>query len=104
MTPSLFDRRRFLGDIGFGLAGVALTQMMSGDLGAVAAKALAGSPPWVPGQPQFKPRAKQVLQIFCPGAASHIDLWDYKPVLEKHAGEPIRARRTCSPFRARTAT
>jgi hypothetical protein len=30
-----------------------------------------------------------VLQIFCPGAASHIDLWDYKPELIKRDGQPL---------------
>ena len=30
-----------------------------------------------------------MLQIFCPGGASHIDLWDHKPALEKHHGEPL---------------
>jgi len=35
------------------------------------------------------PKAKRVLQIFCPGAASHVDLWDYKPMLEKHHGKPL---------------
>jgi hypothetical protein len=40
-------------------------------------------------QPHFAPEAKQVLQIFCPGAASHIDLWDHKPMLEKYHGTPL---------------
>jgi hypothetical protein len=30
-----------------------------------------------------------VLQIFCPGAASHIDLWEHKPMLEKFHGTPL---------------
>ena len=33
------------------------------------------------------PRIKRVVQLFMAGAASHIDLWDYKPLLEKHHGE-----------------
>lgn len=32
-------------------------------------------------------KAKRVIQLFMGGAASHIDLWDYKPLLEKHHGE-----------------
>ncbi|MFV0446566.1 MAG: DUF1501 domain-containing protein [Planctomycetaceae bacterium] len=46
---------------------------------------------WRPGsgETHFPPRAKRVLQIFCPGAASHMDLWDYKPALEKFAGQPL---------------
>lgn len=34
------------------------------------------------------PKAKRVVQLFMAGAASHLDLWDYKPDLEKHHGEP----------------
>jgi len=37
----------------------------------------------------FTPKAKRVLQIFCPGAASHMDLWDYKPMLWKMDGKPL---------------
>lgn len=33
-------------------------------------------------------RAKRVVQMFMAGAASHIDLFDHKPALEKHHGEP----------------
>ncbi|RPI80190.1 MAG: DUF1501 domain-containing protein [Planctomycetaceae bacterium] len=38
--------------------------------------------------PHHSPRAKRVVQLFMGGAASHIDLFDYKPALEKHHGEP----------------
>ena len=33
------------------------------------------------------PKARRVVQLFMGGAASHIDLWDHKPMLEKHHGE-----------------
>jgi len=33
------------------------------------------------------PKAKRVVQLFMAGAASHIDLFDYKPALIKHHGE-----------------
>ena len=33
------------------------------------------------------PKAKRVVQLFMGGAASHLDLWDHKPMLEKHHGE-----------------
>ena len=32
-------------------------------------------------------KAKRVVQLFMGGAASHLDLWDHKPMLEKHHGE-----------------
>jgi len=27
--------------------------------------------------------------VFCPGAASHVDLWEHKPMLWKHDGKPL---------------
>lgn len=33
--------------------------------------------------------AKRVLQICCPGGASHVDLWDYKPELERLDGKAL---------------
>jgi hypothetical protein len=36
----------------------------------------------------YPPKAKRVIQLFMAGAASHIDLWDYKPELVKRHGQP----------------
>lgn len=74
-------RRRFLGDVTTGLMGVGLTQLMTREgFGAVSSFRQG---------PHFPPKAKRVLQIFCPGAASHMDLWEHKPMLEKMHGEPL---------------
>jgi hypothetical protein len=83
-----YSLRRFLGDVTTGLMGVGLSQLLDRDLFAAQAKAL-GS--WEPGKSMthLKPRAKRVLQIFCPGAASHMDLWEHKPMLEKYDGKPL---------------
>jgi len=35
------------------------------------------------------PRAKRVIYMFMSGAPSHLDLYDYKPYLVKHDGEPV---------------
>ena len=71
---NLLQRRQFLSQMSTGLTGVALSRLMA-------------DPP--KHQPHFAPKAKQVLQIFCPGAASHVDLWDHKPMLEKYHGTPL---------------
>ncbi len=71
-------RRRFLGKVSSGLMGVGLSRLLNSELNA--------------GQtigPHFPAKAKRVLQIFCPGAASHLDLWDYKPSLRKYHGQPL---------------
>jgi len=39
--------------------------------------------------PHYQAKAKRVLQICCPGGASHLDLWDYKPELERLDGQPL---------------
>lgn len=80
MTPLNLARRRLLGQMTTGLTGVALARLLGGDAAAAADAA---------SRPHHPPKARQVLQIFCPGAASHLDLWDYKPSLEKHHGKPL---------------
>ncbi|MFT5042782.1 MAG: hypothetical protein ACI8TX_003775 [Hyphomicrobiaceae bacterium] len=35
------------------------------------------------------PKAKRVIQIFCAGGMSHVDTFDYKPELERRAGQPF---------------
>ena len=76
--PLELTRRRFLGQMTTGMTGLALSRLLMSDLGAA-----------VPPGAHFAPKAKQVLQIFCPGAASHIDLWDHKPDLIKFDGTPL---------------
>lgn len=47
------------------------------------------SRPFAPRQPHFKSAAKNVLVIFCAGACSHIDTFDYKPELIRQNGKPM---------------
>ncbi len=82
MTPLATTRRRFLGHMTTGLAGVALSRLLLRDLAAADGTSAAL-------RPHFAPKAKQVLQIFCPGGASHVDLWEHKPLLEKFHGTPL---------------
>jgi hypothetical protein len=39
--------------------------------------------------PHFAPRAKRVLYLFCSGAISHLDTFDWKPELERLDGTPM---------------
>jgi len=81
VSPFDLTRRRLLGHMTTGLTGVALSRLLLRDLGAADTSAAA--------RPHFTPKAKQVLQIFCPGGASHVDLWEHKPLLEKFHGTPL---------------
>ncbi len=80
---ALITRRRFLGDVHTGLAGVGLVQLLA-DSGLAAESSSDRKI-----GPHFPSRAKCVLQIFCPGGAAHMDLWDYKPQLCRWHGSPL---------------
>src|SRR6187397_1279177 len=80
----LFNRRQFLNRFGMGLGGIALTDMLGSD-------ALAGSDGdlGVLGKPHFAPKAKRVIYLFMSGGPSQLDLFDYKPLLNKRHGEQL---------------
>ena len=78
---------------GGGLGGIALASMLGAE-GLLAADASSGKTPapaaganGLPGVPHFPAKAKRVVQLFMAGAASHIDLFDFKPELVKRHGE-----------------
>ena len=88
----MLNRRDFLRFGGTGLSGVALTALLSQQK-VLASKSITPdwSPdrPFAPRQPQFRPRAKSILVIFCSGACSHLETWDYKPELWGRDGQPM---------------
>src|SRR5437667_73074 len=87
----ILSRRGFLSNAFSGLAGIGLVGLLGKELIGDGPTGGAAVSAWKPGRglAQLAPKAKRVLQIFCPGGASHLDLWDYKPALEKHHGEPL---------------
>ena len=44
---------------------------------------------WPPASRTSPPRPSGSLHIFCSGACSHLDTWDYKPELIKRDGQPM---------------
>ncbi|WP_437185231.1 DUF1501 domain-containing protein [Planctomicrobium sp. SH668] len=84
MTTPIYSRRDFLWQAGGGLGGVALAALLQDDSPLSAAEHPSGR-----GLPHFAPKAKAVIQIFCPGGLSHVDTWDYKPVLIERDGQPF---------------
>ena len=80
-------RRGFLADAGMGFVGLALGAMLHRD-GVVRAD---GVPGWSPpdGKPHFPPRAKRVIWLMMRGGVSHLESFDPKPELTKHAGKTI---------------
>lgn len=93
----LLNRRRFLADTGIGLQAIALTHLLSrqGMLGAnISGKEsirplIDAAQPYGARQPHFEPKAKNVLVIFCSGACSQLDTFDYKPELIRRHGQPM---------------
>ena len=74
------SRREMLMESAGGLGGIALASMLAGE------KAHAGEQRVE--VVHHPPRAKRVVQLFMSGAASHLDLYDFKPELVKRHGEP----------------
>jgi hypothetical protein len=90
----LLDRRAFLGGAGTGLGGIALAGLLAGERLLAADKAplrpvVNPAAPLAPRPPHFTPKARRVLMIFCSGALSHVDTFDYKPELMKRDGQPL---------------
>src|SRR5688572_20302709 len=90
----LLNRRQFLRFGGTGLSGVALATLLAEERLLRAAvppirPQFRIDNPLAPRAPHFKPAAKRVLLLFCSGALSHIDSWDYKPELIRRHGEPL---------------
>ncbi|MBI3881451.1 MAG: DUF1501 domain-containing protein [Verrucomicrobia bacterium] len=79
-------RREFLWQSGGGLGGIALASLL-GRQGLLAAEAPPASARPPVGSAHFPPKAKRVVHLFMAGAASHLDLWDFKPELVKHDGQ-----------------
>ena len=99
----LLNRRRFLDQTVTGLSGIALAMLLAEEqlLGrdAESSRTIGGkqpirpridpSQPFAPRDPHFPAAARNVLVIFCSGAVSHVDTFDYKPELINRHGQPM---------------
>ncbi|HVV03339.1 MAG TPA: DUF1501 domain-containing protein [Puia sp.] len=80
------NRRKFLSRLSLGIGSVALGSLLIPDLfkGGEEESIMAGLP-------HFAPRAKRIIYLFQNGAPSQLDLFDYKPLLQKMQGEDLPA-------------
>jgi len=89
------DRRHFLQDLSTGLGSIALasllreTDLLSADTPAPLRPQINPSTPYASRDSHFSAKAKNVLVIFCSGACSHLDTFDYKPELIRQHGQPM---------------
>jgi uncharacterized protein (DUF1501 family) len=67
-------RRAFLGQSAGSLGALALSRLLGGDESVL---------------PHFAPKAKRVVYLFQSGGPSHIDLFDYKPVMRELHGQEL---------------
>lgn len=100
--PKLFPcsqtRREFVWQMGGGFAGCALTALLSKD-GFFENRAIADNlretsvSPTAPRPKHFPAKARSCIFLMMNGAPSHIDTFDYKPELRKHAGQSLPANK-----------
>ncbi|MBL9171201.1 MAG: DUF1501 domain-containing protein [Verrucomicrobiales bacterium] len=76
---SALSRRAFLGRSAGGLGAIALSQLLAGSRAGA-------SNPAKPGH--YQPKAKAIISLFQHGGPSQMDLFDYKPALNKWSGKP----------------
>ena len=77
----LFSRRNALKSLGCGFGYLAALGMAQREAAAAVEN------PLLPKQPHLAPRAKRVIFLFMQGGPSHVDMFDYKPRLEKDNGK-----------------
>lgn len=89
----LLDRRNFLRTTGMTFGGLGLAQLLAEEKPITVSGKTSLRPaidpdhPYLPRSGHFPSAAKQVLVIYCPGAVSHVDTFDYKPMLTKFHGQ-----------------
>lgn len=79
---TMLGRRAMLQKTGLGLGAFALSQLFQQEN-----KAADRKNPLAARAPHFEARAKSVIYIHLVGAPSHLDLFDYKPELQKRSGQ-----------------
>lgn len=86
----LLDRREFLSRGATALGAIALTSLLRQDrLLAAGLPTIDPARPFASRAPHFPGRARRVVVIFCAGAVSQLETWDYKPALIPLDGKPL---------------
>src|SRR5438309_11526849 len=89
----MFDqipRREFLWQIGGGLGGIALAELLGRESLIAGTESAAPRPRAdLNGGLHHRARARRVVQLFMNGGVSQADTFDYKPELEKRHGQKV---------------
>ena len=91
--PCGVTRRELIWQMGAGFCGTALAAMLDLDgyraPRAAAAETSRAVNPLAPQPPHFPVKAKSVIFLMMNGGPSQVDTFDYKPDLDKYAGQPL---------------
>ena len=92
--PCHQTRRELVWQMGGGFTGVALAAQLQQDgffsrVMADGRNTTAGAEPLAPRPAHFAAKAKACIFLMMNGAPSQVDTFDYKPALEKYAGQPL---------------
>ncbi len=79
-------RRHFFKDCALGVGKIALASLMANQAARGQVPSLN---PLAPKSPHFTPKAKRVIYLFMAGGPSQLELFDYKPTLNRFDGKPI---------------
>lgn len=80
-----YSRREFLSKTGLGLGGLALSSLVSPFESGAASTGGVG----FGGGTHFSPKVKRVIYLFQSGGPSQLELFDYKPELQKRNGDQL---------------
>ncbi|MFT7304005.1 MAG: hypothetical protein ACI8UZ_002851, partial [Akkermansiaceae bacterium] len=92
---NLLNRRSFMRNTAFSMGGLGLAQLLQAESDNPANFSgktpirpnIDPDNPYLPRPSHLEAKAKRVLVIYCPGAVSHVDTFDYKPDLYKFHGQ-----------------
>lgn len=96
LIRQLLDRRRFLSDSAVSLGAVALVSLLQqqnllsgGQLSIDDEVRFDPAKPFAARAGHYPARAQQVIVVFCAGAVSQLETWDYKPELRARDGQAL---------------
>ena len=84
-------RRHFFRESQAGIGTMALASLLAREAPAGAPGTNPIGDPLAPKKPHFAAKAKRVIYLHLTGSPPHLDLFDYKPELVRHDGEPCRS-------------
>src|SRR5438309_108744 len=82
---AFLTRRQFFSKSATGIGAAALASLLKPQTFAAPVPGTGG----LPGVPHFAPKAKRVIYLLQNGAPPHVDMFDFKPELEKWRGKEI---------------